>query len=146
MGDSELGTGWAGTWTAYVNGMESFLLHDALAALWEYVGAANRFVDREQPWSLAKAAKSGEAEAADRLRSTLGDLLEACRVVALAVAPFMPSAAARVLAQLGLEYLYGADGGGGPRLADQAAWGALGGGGRVGAQEILFPRVEVADA
>jgi hypothetical protein len=55
----------------------------------------------------------------------------------------MPGAAGRVLAQLGIDYPYGADGSGGPPLADLATWGALGGGGRVGAQEILFPRVEI---
>ena len=80
------------------------------------------------------------------MRFTLGDLLEACRVIALATGPFMPSAATRVLAQLGIDYPFGPDGGGGPRLADQATWGALGGGGRVGAQEILFPRVEIEAA
>ena len=42
---------------AYPPALEGFLLHDALAALWEFVGAANRFVDAEQPWVLAKAGQ-----------------------------------------------------------------------------------------
>jgi methionyl-tRNA synthetase len=144
--ESQLGSAWSATWDAVAGAVERYLLHEALAGLWEFVGAANRFVDSEQPWVLAKAAREGDAAAADRLRQTLGDLLEACRVVALAAAPFMPGAAARVLGQLGLDYPYGPDGNGGPPLADLAAWGALGGGGRVGVQEILFPRVEIADA
>ena len=74
------------------------------------------------------------------------DLLEACRVVALAAAPFMPAAAQRAHGQLGLDYGYAANGADGPALAGQAAWGALGGGGQVGAQEILFPRVEIETA
>ena len=37
------------------------LLHEALAELWEFVGAANRLVDAEKPWELAKAAKAGDA-------------------------------------------------------------------------------------
>jgi methionyl-tRNA synthetase len=73
----------------------------------------------------------------------MGDLLEACRVVSLAAAPFMPAAAERAHRQLGLDYEYATNGGDGPALAGQATWGALGGGGRVGAQEILFPRVEI---
>ncbi len=76
--------------------MDEFLLNDALSALWDFVGEANRFVDREQPWALAKQAKAGDTEAADRLRGVLGDLLEACRVISLAAAPFMPAAARRV--------------------------------------------------
>jgi multiple sugar transport system substrate-binding protein len=50
-------------------------------------------VDAEQPWTLAKAAASGDAVAAARLRGVLGDLLEACRLVGLATAPFMPGMA-----------------------------------------------------
>ena len=89
----ELAEAWSRSWTAYVAAMDAYLLNDALAALWEFVGEANQFVDREQPWTLAKQAKSGDAEAADRLRGVLGDLLEACRVISLAAAPFMPGAA-----------------------------------------------------
>ena len=36
-------------------------LHDALAVLWEFVGGANKTVDAEQPWVLAKAATAGDA-------------------------------------------------------------------------------------
>ena len=43
---------------------------------------------------------------------------------ALVVAPFMPNAAPRVLAQLGYAYPYAADGNGGPPLLDELAWGA----------------------
>ena len=143
VGESALGAAWATVWAAYTKAMDSFLLNQALEALWEFVGQANRFVDTEQPWSLNKAAKAGDTEAADRLRATLGDLLEACRVTALAAAPFMPAAAARVLGQLGLAYPYGSNGSSGPRLAELAAWGASGEVGRVGAQDILFPRVEI---
>ena len=92
----ELAHAWSAAWTTYVKAMDTFLLHDALSALWEFVGEANRFVDREQPWTLAKQAKTGDAEATDRLRGVLGDLLEACRVISLAAAPVIPSASARV--------------------------------------------------
>ena len=69
--------------------------------LWAFVGEANRFVDAEKPWELAKAAKAGDEAAAARLRAVLGDLVEACRLVGLAAAPFLPATAPRVLAQLG---------------------------------------------
>jgi len=118
--------------------MDGFLLHEALEALWEVVGDANRFVEAQQPWSLAR----GDQAARDRLRGVLGDLLETCRVVALAVAPFMPTVAARVSAQLGIDYGYDARGQGGPPLAQAAAWGSAPPG-RIGEAEILFPRIEV---
>ena len=57
------------------------------------MGQANRYVEATQPWSLAKAA-GGDAAAAARLAGVLGDLVEACRVISLAAAPFMPETAA----------------------------------------------------
>ena len=76
------------------SGSRRCLLHDALAELWEFVGGANKTVDAEQPWTLNKAAKAGDEAAAARLRGVLGDLVEACRLVGLAVAPFMPASGA----------------------------------------------------
>jgi methionyl-tRNA synthetase len=142
-GESPLGEGWSDTLGRYQERLEACLLHEALAGLWEFVGAANKVVDAEQPWVLAKAATSGDDAAAARLRSVLGDLLEACRLVGLAVAPFMPGTAPRVLAQLGYDYEYAADGNGGPPILDELAWGARAGeAGRVAAPEPLFPRLD----
>jgi methionyl-tRNA synthetase len=141
--DSPLAEGWGDTVRLYVERLEACLLHDALAELWEFVGGANRVVDAEKPWELAKAANAGDEAAAARLRSVLGDLIEACRLVGLAAAPYMPTIAPRVLAQLGFAYEYGADGNGGPPILDQLAWGARAGEpGRVAAAEPLFPRLD----
>jgi methionyl-tRNA synthetase len=125
--------------------LEACLLHEALASLWTFVGDANRFVDAEKPWDLNKAAKIGDAEAAERLRGVLGDLVEACRLLAIAAAPFMPNTAPRVLAQLGYAYPYGPDGNAGPLLHDELRWGALADvPGHLTAPEPLFPRLDVA--
>jgi methionyl-tRNA synthetase len=121
--------------------LEQCLLHEALATLWDYVATANRLVDAERPWDLAKAWKAGDESAGERLRGVLGDLIEACRLVGLALAPFMPGTAPRMLAQLGYAYPYGPDGNGGPPILDELAWGAHSGeAGRVSAPEPLFPR------
>jgi methionyl-tRNA synthetase len=141
---ASLAGAWGSTLAAYAGKLATYLLHDALAAAWEFVGAANRLVDSERPWDLAKAARTGDDAAAVRLRDVLGDLVEACRLIALAVAPFMPGICPRVLAQLGYDYRYGADGNGGPPLLDELRWGAHAGEpGRLGSAEPLFPRLEV---
>ncbi len=142
-GTSSLAAAWTTAWQAYRTAIEKFLLRDALAALWEFVAEANRFVDREQPWILAKQAREGDPAAATRLNEALGDLLEACRLVGLTVAPYMPDAARRVHEQLGLEFEYGSDGDGGPPLNSLAFWGAAPAGEKIGTSEILFPRVEI---
>ncbi len=72
-----------------------------------------------------------------------GDLVEACRLIGLAAAPFIPATAPRILAQLGHAYPYEADGNGGPALLDELRWGAHAGEpGTLTAPEPLFPRLE----
>jgi methionyl-tRNA synthetase len=139
-----LATDWEVARDRWSDAFGRYLLHESLAALWDFVGAANKLVDAEQPWTLAKAAKAGDADAGERLRGVLGDLVEGCRLVALAAAPYMPGVAPRVLAQLGYPYEYGEDGNGGPPLLDQLHWGARAGeSGRLSAAQPLFPRIDV---
>jgi methionyl-tRNA synthetase len=144
--DAPLAAAWGTSAAAYTEKLEALLLHDALGALWAFVGEANRFVETEQPWALAKAAKAGDAGSAAaeaRLASVLGDLVEAARLISLAVAPFMPSIAPRALEQLGQPYPYGPDGNGGPPVGELLAWGAAASaGGHLGTAAPLFPRLE----
>ena len=156
--NAPLAAAWSGVLAAYRTKLDAYLLHDALAALWDFVGEANRFVETQQPWVLAKAAKAGDAGAdepeahvaADRLRGVLGDLVEAVRLISLAAAPFIPSIAPRALEQLGYPYPYAADGNGGPPILEQLAWGGASAGdgaiGTLGAATPLFPRLDVETA
>ena len=144
--DAPLAGAWARARSAYAAKLESLLLHEAIAALWEFVGEANRFVEAEQPWALAKAAKAGD-EAADgaeaRLAGVLGDLVEAVRLIALAAAPFTPSVAPRALEQLGFDYAYAADGNGGPALLEELEWGRHAAEpGTLATATPLFPRLD----
>jgi methionyl-tRNA synthetase len=142
--DAPLGEGWAGTLRAYREKLAGCLLHAALAELWEYIDDANKVVDAEQPWVLAKAWQAGDEGAGERLRNVLGDLVEACRLLGLAAAPFLPGTAPRLLAQLGHAYPYGPDGNGGPPIVHELTWGARAGeAGRMSMPEPLFPRLDV---
>ncbi len=145
--DGPLASSWPSVVDAVRAAIDGCALHEALAAIWSMVGEANRFVDAEKPWELNKAAKADDAAAADRLRTVLGDLVEACRLIALAAAPFLPATAPRVLTQLGYAYPYGPDGNGGPPLLDELRWGAhAGDAGRLATAEPLFPRLETETA
>ena len=146
-GESPLAEGWNDVLRQYGEKLDGYVLHDALDELWGFVGGANKTVDAERPWDLNKAAKAGDEAAALRLRGVLGDLVETCRLVGLAVAPFMPGMAPRVLEQLGHAYPYLADGNGGPAIHDLLAWGAITDAGRVtDTPAPLFPRVEAEAA
>ncbi|MCO5227154.1 MAG: methionine--tRNA ligase [Thermomicrobiales bacterium] len=81
--------------------LDDFDFREALSAAWEIVTRANKYVDDEKPWEIAKAAKAGDADADARLDVVLADLIEAIRVVAVVVSPFIPGGAERIATQLG---------------------------------------------
>jgi methionyl-tRNA synthetase len=107
----------------------------ALEAVWKLVTRANRYVEQTAPWTLAKAAKGGDATATARLDSVLYNLAEALRVLAVYLVPFLPATAAAMLTQLGQD----------PALLATAgrhrAWGGTAPGTQVGTPTPLFPRL-----
>jgi methionyl-tRNA synthetase len=141
--EDRLSWAWFGVPDELAAAVDGCLLHRALETIMGMVGEANRRVDAEKPWELAKAAKAGDADAMVRLRSVLGDLVETCRLIGLALAPFMPATAPRILAQLGYPWPYRPDGNGGPPLLDELRWGAHAGeAGTLTNAEPLFPRLD----
>ena len=82
----------------YTDAMEGLSFDVGLQATWRAVQAANRYVEEQKPWELAKA---GEERGAD-LDRCLRVLLEVLRMCSLLCAPFMPTKAAEMREQLGL--------------------------------------------
>jgi methionyl-tRNA synthetase len=113
--------------------MEGFAFHKALEAIWELLDAANRYIDGQKPWELAK--RDGPA-----LARVLGFTCEALRLVGLHLSPFMPPTAEKIWARLGIAGSV-AD----ARLSEAGRWGGVPLGiARQG--EALFPRVETGAA
>ena len=71
-------------------------VHKALDALWQLVGAANRYVDEQAPWTLRKTDPA-------RMGTILYVTAEAVRQVAILAAPVVPAAAGKLLDSLGQE-------------------------------------------
>ena len=69
--------------------------HKALTSIWEVIADANRYVDAQAPWALAKTDPV-------RRDTVMWVLAETIRRVTLLVQPFMPDSAARILDQLGV--------------------------------------------
>jgi methionyl-tRNA synthetase len=103
--------------------------HAALAAIWGLVGQANKFVDDEKPWALAK-----DPRAAARLDRCLRGLLEALRATAVLAWPFLPATAERMWRDLGLD--------GTPAAVEPGGWDLLPPGTTVRPSGPLFPRIE----
>src|SRR5262249_24482765 len=76
--------------------MEDFAFQRALAAIWEFLGAVNRYVDASAPWTLAKdPAKRA------RLDAVLYTLAESLRVIAILIDAFLPDAAGKIRSAVG---------------------------------------------
>lgn len=71
----------------------------ATAAVWSIVEEGNRYVEAVRPWELARVERAGEVAAGRRLDGALAVLVTACQALAAELAPFLPSAAARIAAQ-----------------------------------------------
>lgn len=102
----------------------------ALQSIWELISAGNKYIDETAPWALAK-----DPEQKDRLATVMYNLLEAQRLIALLVAPFMPETAEKILSILGCD----------PQdlsLEGRDAWGGLQPGSAIAKAQPLFPRIE----
>ncbi|HEY8487426.1 MAG TPA: methionine--tRNA ligase [Limnochordales bacterium] len=114
--------------------MEDLNLNEALAAIWRFVGRANKYIDQAAPWSLARQRETSP-EAAGRLDTVLFHLAEALRVAALLVAPFMPRTGKAIWEQLGIPEPLERQ-----RFSD-LAWGRLAPGVKTRRGSPLFPRI-----
>ncbi len=94
--DTELREHVVASCEAFERAMQSFLLHEALQALWRMVTAGNAYVDRKAPWKLAKEEASRE-----ELAVTLATLAWLLAELAVRLSPFMPSKAEELWTQLG---------------------------------------------
>ncbi len=119
---------------AFTGHMERLELSDALAAIMRLVGRANKYIDETAPWELNR-----DAGRAERLASVMYSLMEAQRIVAVMLTPFMPAAPERFWYQLGLDGDVRAQ-----RWPAAARWGQLPAGTRVRRGEPVFPRIETA--
>ncbi len=113
--------------------IEAWELGAALGAIWAFVRRTNQYIEQNEPWKLAR-----QPEQAERLNSVLHTAAEALRLQAILLAPYIPTSADRILAQLGLQPV------------DKGAWVERGAWGseplrQVVGGELLFPRIEQAE-
>ncbi len=78
--------------------LDVYDLTGALERVWEVVRGLNRYVESQAPWQLAKDESSRP-----ELERTLYDLVDGLRVVAVALAAFLPETSGRILEALTLD-------------------------------------------
>jgi methionyl-tRNA synthetase len=78
--------------------LAAFDFRSATAAIWDVVEEANRYVERAEPWRLARAERDGDAASGARLDESLALLIGTCAHLGHELAPFLPHLAARIQA------------------------------------------------
>ncbi|MBI5418964.1 MAG: methionine--tRNA ligase [Deltaproteobacteria bacterium] len=112
--------------------MENVEFHKALSAVWDLVKAANRYVEAQSPWTLAKSPADRE-----RLGTVLYNILEAARICVLLAAPVVPTAAQKMWEALGCEGEVAK-----ALVSSAGAWGGLRSGVTLPKSAVAFPRIE----
>ena len=112
--------------------LENWEIGAALNAIWNFVKRANQYIEQSEPWKLARQSEK-EAE----LNTVLYYGAEAMRLLAVYLAPFIPSSCNRINSQLGLD------------SHERSAWKDAGTWGsqaltHVSTEPLLFPRIETS--
>jgi methionyl-tRNA synthetase len=109
-----------------------FDLTAALEDIWEIVRLLNRHVEAKAPWQLAK-----DESKAEELGAVLYDLADGVRAVAVALSPYLPETAPRILGSLRQPV---------DLALEQVAYGKTGETDGIDPAQPLFPRVDLPSA
>ena len=114
--------------------MDKLQLQNGLEEIFKVIDRANKYIDENAPWKLAKE-EGKEA----RLATVLYNLLETVRICTVLLTPFMPDSCGKIFDQIGACQ--------GCRTWESAeTWGHLNPTATVTKGEALFPRIDTAKA
>ena len=116
---------------SYEKQMEAFAFQNGLAEIFKLVSRANKYIDENAPWVLAK----DETKRA-RLATVMYNLLESIRLAGILLKPYMPESAEKILDQCGATENE-------RTWESAAAFGGLHAGATVQKGPVLFPRIDM---
>ncbi len=132
--DTELRTMASTLRDRYEAEMERFQFQNALEQVFKTIQRANKYIDENAPWALAKDPANRV-----RLATVMYHLLETIRICATLLTPFMPESAEKIFDQIGACQ--------GCRTWEKAnVWGSLRPDATVHKGEALFPRIDAEKA
>ena len=118
----------------YETEMEHFQFQNALEQVFRTIQRANKYIDENAPWTLAKDPANRA-----RLAAVMYNLLETVRICAVLLTPFIPDSAEKIFDQIGACQ--------GCRTWEKAnVWGSLRPDVTVHKGEALFPRIDAEKA
>jgi len=104
----------------------------AMSAIMEFVNLANKYIEDNAPWALAK-----EPQKAGRLKTVLYNLAESLRIATILLGPAMPGVPKKVWRQLGLEETSAAC-----SWESLQSWGNTPYGSKINRGQPIFPRIQ----
>jgi methionyl-tRNA synthetase len=111
---------------------DQFQFSRALETAWGLVGAVDKYIVENEPWSLGEKQDDGSRA---RLATVLYTAAEALRIVTALAHPVIPDATTKIWAQLGLGDI--------KKVAlNELAWGQLRLGTKLGEVQPVFPRTD----
>ena len=118
----------------YETEMEHFQFQNALEQVFKTIQRANKYIDENAPWTLAKDQGNRA-----RLAAVMYNLLETVRICAVLLTPFIPDSAEKIFDQIGACPCC--------RTWEKAnVWGSLRPDVTVHKGEALFPRIDAEKA
>ena len=118
----------------YETEMEHFQFQNALEQVFKTIQRANKYIDENAPWTLAKDQGNRA-----RLATVMYNLLETVRICAVLLTPFIPDSAEKIFDQIGACPCC--------RTWEKAnVWGSLRPDVTVHKGEALFPRIDAEKA
>ena len=118
----------------YETEMEHFQFQNALEQIFKTIQRANKYIDENAPWTLAKDQGNRA-----RLATVMYNLLETIRICAVLLTPFIPDSAEKIFDQIGACPCC--------RTWEKAnVWGSLRPDVTVHKGEALFPRIDAEKA
>ncbi len=114
--------------------MELCEFHKGIGAIWQFISIMNKYIDKNEPWALAK-----EKTNIPILETVLYNLIEGLRVVSCLIYPIMPQTSLKMQKTLCMEK----ENKGFYTLKEVSDWGQVKKGWILPKPDSLFPRIDV---
>jgi methionyl-tRNA synthetase len=120
---------WKNVWTDIDTGMQGFQIDAAISSIFDFIAEADRYINENEPWKLAKTDKS-------EFNWVVYGLLDSIHQIAWQINPFLPETSIKIAKILSIEKILDKN----PNYKD--SWTNLKPGTKIVTTEPLFPRIK----
>lgn len=120
---------WKKSWQEIDQFLPEYRFDEALESIWKFIGEADKYIDQNKPWDLAKKNKKD-------FNWVVYGLLDALHQVAWQIYPFLPETSQKIAKRLKIEKLLVKN----PLNKD--SWTNIKSGNKIEVGRSLFPRLE----